>query len=157
MIRTAVVILTLGIVLCRPVAAKVYKYIDDKGYTCFTNDLYMVPENKRPTVIEHKENPITQTSSIIKRTAERGPMIQSQPSPATNTQKNYLKAEYQELIYEKEFLDNNRSFQKRRIKRKYRHRPHITKLLKKEQQIIERLAQIIDRLQEIEEELKVSK
>ncbi len=155
--RTAVVILTLGIVLCRPVAAKVYKYIDDKGYTCFTNDLYMVPEKKRPAVIEHKENSITHTSPVINKTVERTPVIQSQSPSATNPQKKYLKAEYQELIYEKEFLDNNRSFQKRRIKKKYKHRPQITKLLRKEQQIIERLAEIIDRLQEIEEELKVSK
>ena len=157
MIRTAVVILTLGIVLCRPVAAKVYQYIDDKGYTCFTNDLYMVPENKRGAIIEHKENPITHTSPVINRTAERASVIQPQPPPATNPQKKYLKAEYQELIYEKEFLDNNRSFKKRRIKRKYKRQPHIIKLLRKEQQIIERLAKIIDRLQEIEEELKVTK
>jgi len=87
MIRTSIVILVLGIVLCRPVAAKVYQYIDDKGYTCFTNDLYMVPENKRPAVIEHKENPINHTSPVINRTTERASVIQSQPPPATNTQK----------------------------------------------------------------------
>jgi len=157
MVRTSIVILVLGIVLCRPVAAKIYQYIDDKGYTCFTNDLYMVPENKRPAAIEHKENPINHTSPNINRTAERASVIQPQLPLATNPEKKELKIEYKELVYEKEFLDNNRSFQKRRIKRKYKRRPHITKLLRKEQQIIERLAQIIDRLTEIEEELKVSK
>ena len=53
-----------------------------------------------------------------------------------------IKAEYNRLLEEKKKLDNNKSFQKRRMKRKYKHRPYIKELIKKEQQIINRLEEI---------------
>ncbi len=53
-----------------------------------------------------------------------------------------LKAEYNRLLEEKKELDNNKSFQKRRIKRKYKNRPHIKEMIEQEQQIIKRLKKI---------------
>ncbi len=53
-----------------------------------------------------------------------------------------LKAEYNRLLEEKKELDNNKSFQKRRIKRKYKNRPHIKEMIEQEQQIIKRLKEI---------------
>jgi hypothetical protein len=61
--------------------------------------------------------------------------------------KSELEAEYQALLKEKEALDNNASFQKRRNKKKYQNRPYI-------QELVAREAEIKKRLMEVERELK---
>ena len=53
-----------------------------------------------------------------------------------------LEAEYNRLLQEKRELDNDKSFQKRRKKRKYQNRPYIKELVEKEQKIINRLKEI---------------
>ena len=50
-----------------------------------------------------------------------------------------LAEEYAVLVEKKRELDNNKSFQKRRKKRKYKHRPHIKKLVEEEKRIEELL------------------
>jgi len=53
-----------------------------------------------------------------------------------------LEGEYKALLEEKMKLENDKSFQKRKIKRKYQNRPYIKELIKKEQRINERLEEI---------------
>lgn len=53
-----------------------------------------------------------------------------------------LEEEYNRLLEEKKILDSNKSFQKRRKKRKYKNRPYIKELVEKEEKIIKRLKEI---------------
>jgi len=65
-------------------------------------------------------------------------------SALTGTTASYqsLKTEYNKLLEEKKELDNNKSFQKRRMKRKYKNRPYIKEMIEKEEQIIKRLEEL---------------
>jgi hypothetical protein len=65
-------------------------------------------------------------------------------SALTGTTDSYqsLKTEYNRLLEEKKELDNNKSFQKRRMKRKYKNRPYIKEMIEQEEQIIKRLEEI---------------
>lgn len=60
----------------------------------------------------------------------------------TTASSQSLKAEYSRLLEEKKELDNNKSFQKRRMKRKYKNRPYIKEMIEQEEQIIKRLEEI---------------
>ena len=63
-----------------------------------------------------------------------------------NTHCEKLEKEYAALLERKQALDNNKSFQKRRKKRKYKHRPHIKKLVEEEKRIVEMLEMTRKRL-----------
>ena len=115
-----ITILILGIImLSGSAAAKIYRYIDDKGQVNFTDDLSAVPESKRDAVTEHEEIPSTYTppSTRTNKSAQTSPS--RHPSPKTSQseeklqQKQQLETEYQELLKEKKALDNNKAFQKR--------------------------------------------
>ena len=137
---SCIAILMMGIMLSGPATAKIYRYVDDNGQVNFTDDLSIVPERKRAKVTEQEEIPSTYRPPAITRSTGS---VTVTPSPQSNEKlqkKQQLEAEYQELLKEKEALDNNKSFQKRRKKRKYKHRPHIKELVEKEQQVIQRLA-----------------
>ena len=55
---------------------------------------------------------------------------------------NEMEEEYKTLLEEKKKLENDKSFQKRKIKRKYQNRPYIKELIEKEQRLNERLEEI---------------
>lgn len=147
---SCIAILMLGIMLSWPVAAKIYRYVDDNGQVTFTNDLSSVPESKRAKVTEQEEiqgayhppaTTIPTRGYTVTPTYQNNEKIQ---------QKQQLEAKYQELLKEKEALDNNKSFQKRRKKRKYQNRPYIKELVEKEHHIIQSLAKLELELKEFE-------
>ncbi len=135
--------------------AVIYQYIDDSSQVHYTNDLSSVPSDKREGVVKFKEY----KSNAVPENPSSGFRSPSPPSNAADftrkslslknrEHKKQLEAEYNTLLKEKEDLDNNISFQKRRKKRKYQKRPYIQELIKKEEQIINRVS-------ELEAELKV--
>lgn len=151
---SCIVILILGIMLSGSAAAKIYRYVDDNGQAVFTDDLSSLSESNRAKATEHDEIPSTYTSPSTTRAIGSGPTTSPEASPSKSSQnqekkrqKQQLESEYQELLKGKEALDNNVSFQTRRKKSKYRYRPYIIELEKKEQQITQRLT-------ELEQELK---
>jgi hypothetical protein len=44
------IIMVIFLWACKPCAAQVYKYVDEKGVPCYTDDYYRVPEKQRPDV-----------------------------------------------------------------------------------------------------------
>lgn len=136
--------------------AAIYQYTDESGQVHYTNDLSSVPTEKLDQVTETEETesgpsaspsptypnieyPILQNAQALenKRLMEKK---QAQ-------KKAELEAEYEALLKEKEALDNDESFQKRREKKKYKNRPYILELVTREAEINKRLA-------EVERELK---
>ena len=103
----------MGIMLSGPAAAKIYRYVDDKGQVNFTNDLSIIPEKKRDKVTEQEEIQGTYHPPAT-RSVRRVPVTPSSQNNEKFQKKQQLEAEYQELLKEKEVLDNNKSFQKRR-------------------------------------------
>lgn len=143
-----IAILIMGIMLSGSATAKIYRYVDDNGHTNFTDDLSTVPKSKCAEVTEHKETPTTYTSPSTRAPESVRTSPSQHPSQTTSQnkerllQKQQLETEYQKLLKDKEALDNNKAFQKRREKRKYWNRPHIKELVEKEQQIIQRLKEL---------------
>jgi hypothetical protein len=64
-----------------------------------------------------------------------------------------LETEYGLLLKEKSALDNDAGFQHRRHKNKYKHRPSIEALVKKEGDIKKRMAEIESEIKNIESQL----
>lgn len=140
-------ILVLGIMLSEPATAEIYRYVDDSGQLNFTDDFSTIPESKRPKVTEQDEIPSTYHPPAIPKSIESAPVTPSPPEKVPQSEekleeKKQLEAEYKALLKEKESLDNNRRFQSRKNRNKYKYRPYIKRLAKKEQQVIKRLAEV---------------
>jgi monoamine oxidase len=150
----ALAIVLMGISAATSEAA-IYQYTDENGQIHYTNDLSSVPAEKLNQVTEIEE---TESEEISPAPAYSGaiyPLLRNSQSESDKKRKREqaekkarLQAEYETLRKEKEALDNDASFQKRRNKRKYQNRPYIKELIARE-------AEIQRRLKEIEQELKM--
>jgi hypothetical protein len=134
--------------------AAIYQYVDDDGQVHYTNDLTTVPADKLDQVTESEETESDSTPPAPSYSGPKYPLLQQDPAAealklerARLEKKERLQAEYEALLKEKEALDNDESFQKRRTKRKYQNRPYI-------QELIAREAEIKQRLLDIEQQLK---
>jgi hypothetical protein len=147
----AVVLLGISVATSEAI---IYQYSDDSGQVRYTNDLATVPNDKLDHVTEIEE---TESDPATPSPAYSGPIypllrdMETAEDRAREREraqkKSELEAEYQALLKEKEALDNNASFQKRRYKKKYQNRPYI-------QELVAREAEIKKRLMEVERELK---
>lgn len=131
--------------------AEMYRYVDNQGVVHYTNDLANVPEDKRSSVSEESEyqndSPDVATpKKIAPAPMQRAPFTTDLPSGSLKTdrakQKAALEAEYKSLVLEKAAIDNDASFQKRKNKTKYKHRPYIEEKVKTEEQLNQRLSEI---------------
>jgi hypothetical protein len=148
--RLCAVIFVIGLIWPGSIFAKVYRYVDSEGQERFTNDFSTIPADKISGVTESDEIQPDDSIPPAQFPAHVAPSLSSIKKASKKEalqKKKALEEEYNVLLKAKEALDNDKSFQKRRKKRKYKHRPYIKELVKKEAQIIERLA-------EVEEELK---
>lgn len=147
--RIWVIIFMIALIWSAGVSAKIYKYVDKNGMVTFTNDFSTIPADKMSEVLQYDE--IQQDDSI-----PPAKLPSSVSSPLHSENKTYqkealekkkaLEKEYSTLLKEKKALDNNKSFQTRRKKRKYQNRPYIVELVKKEGQIVKRLAELEETL-----------
>lgn len=150
-------LLILVLLMFGTAAAKIYRYVDDKGQVYFTNDLSTVPADKLDGVTVHEEyistavppSPAKPQPRVYEPAARLPSQIQAERR-ARLKEKEKLESEYNALIKEKEALDNDKSFQKRRKKRKYKHRPYIQDLIKKEKYLNQRLAELENELKPYE-------
>jgi hypothetical protein len=151
--RIWMIIFMIALMCPAGVSAKIYQYVDKNGKVAFTNDLSTIPADKISEALQYDEIQHDDAIPPVKL-----PSFDSPPLPSANKvyqkealkKKKALEKEYSALLKEKQALDNNKSFQMRRTKRKYKHRPYIKALVKKENQIIKRLA-------ELEGELNIDK
>ncbi|MDA3916568.1 MAG: DUF4124 domain-containing protein [Deltaproteobacteria bacterium] len=137
------IIFMIALIWPAGVSAKIYQYVDKNGMVTFTNDFSTIPADKMSEALQYDE--IQHDDSIP---PVKSPSSVSPPLPSANKayQKEALEKEYSALLKEKQALDNNKSFQKRREKRKYQNRPYIEELVKQEKQIIKRLAELEGKL-----------
>lgn len=134
-------------------SAAVYQDLEYGGAAHYTNKSSEMTADKLPDAVDLKKA----TSKPLLETQVRfygDPMVRITVAQEENQrrealsknglkqQKAMLEKEYYRLLSEKLALDKNKSFQKRRIKRKYKHRPYIQEMMKKEWQIKDRLMQI---------------
>ena len=147
--KTTVSALLIGLFLWGTSEATIYQYTDDKGEVHFTNELSTVPADKLDKVTSTPETESVNQPPPAPYTGPEYPLLQQAPSQeaiaekrAQLKKKQALEAEYQTLLKEKEAIDNNKSFQSRRNRYKYKHRPYIIELEKKDAQIKQRLADI---------------
>ncbi len=134
--------------------ADIYQYIDDTGQVRYTNDLSSVPVDKQGAATRMPETPAQPAPSPRPSGPVVYPLLENLPSSeelarkqAREERRIALEAEYQRLLKEKKALDDDRSFQKRRIKRKYQNRPYIKEMVAREAAIAQRLAEIEHLLQ----------
>ncbi len=135
--------------------AVIYQYTDDKGEVHYTNDISSVPQDKLKDLTTTAETKDDKTPPAPEYTGPTYPILQKAAADAAKKKqekerlekKQALEAEYNTLLKEKQAIDNNKSFQARRNRYKYKHRPYIIALEKKD-------AELKQRLSEIEEELK---
>jgi hypothetical protein len=147
--RIWMIIFMIALIWSAGVSAKIYQYVDKNGKVTFTNDLSTIPADKISEALQYNE--IQHDDSIP---PAKLPYFDPPPLPSENKayqkealeKKKALEKEYSALLKEKQALDNNKSFQKRRTKRKYQNRPYIEELVKKESQIIKRLAELEGKL-----------
>lgn len=150
--------------LAASASAEIYQYKDDKGVSHYTDEFSRVPVDKQTDVEVIPEIPYDssqdvrvlpyddmQTRRLIDEVERR--RRQAIRIEVLKQRKEELEKEYQELLAEKSSLDNNKSFQKRRMKKKYKHRSYIRELIKKEQRINDRSAELEAELKEIESQL----
>ncbi len=139
------IIFMMALIWSAGVSAEIYKYVDKNGMETFTNDLSTIPADKISEALQYNE--IQHDDSIP---PAKLPSFDSPPLPSENKayqkealeKKKALEKEYSALLKEKQVLDDNKSFQTRRKKSKYKHRPYILELVKKEKHIIRRLAEL---------------
>jgi hypothetical protein len=145
-------------------SAAVYQDLENGGAAHYTNELSEMTADKLPDAVELKKvasKPSLKTQvSLYDDPMPRITVAQEESQRREALQKNGLKQrkemlerEYHQLLGEKLALDKNKSFQKRRIKRKYKHRPYIQEMIKKEWQIKARLMQVEAELKMIESQL----
>ena len=129
--------------------ATIYQYVDDQGKVHYTNELSSVPADKLDQVTEMEE---TSSDDVPPAPKYSGPIypLNQQPLAAEvqakqrerQQRKQQLEAEYQRLLKEKEAIDDNQSFQTRRHKYKYKHRPYIIALEKRDAELTKQLADL---------------
>lgn len=128
--------------------AVIYQYTDDSGQVHFTNDLASVPAEHLDQVTEIEETESDSTAPAASYSGPIYPLLQDQSAEDRAREreraqrKAELEAELETLLKEKEALDNNESFQKRRNKTKYQNRPYIQELVAKEKRIKQRLMEV---------------
>jgi hypothetical protein len=142
---TVFTLVFLSLLFFESASAVIYQYVDDNGDTCYTNDLSSVPADKLDQLVEIEEAesaPVTTRRSYSGPTYPRLNNTQAEDrkkQQKRKEEKEQLEAEYAALLKEKEAMDNDESFQKRRNKRKYQNRPYIKALVAREVEINERL------------------
>ena len=151
--RFLLLIVLIWLVWPQCIPAKIYRYVDSDGYQRFTNDFSMIPADKRhEATVVHEE---IQTDDSIPPARQPEPSFRPRPAGSESPKKQHLEKrealqeEYDTLLKAKEVLDNNRSFQKRKQKRRYKHRPHIKALVEQEAQIIQRMEEIQEALEKL--------
>ena len=137
------IIFMMALIWSAGVSAEIYKYVDKNGMVTFTNDLSTIPADKISEALQYDEIQHDDSIPPVKLPSSVSPPL---PSADKAYQKEALEKEYNALLKEKQALDNNISFQKRRKKRKYQNRPYILELVKKEGQIVKRLAELEETL-----------
>lgn len=150
------------------VNAEIYRYVDENGVPHFTNDLSTVPEKKIPEITEGTEYKSSETDNKafeLRKSGQSRPRTHRHDYSEENrkqealrkqnlkAQKEALDAEYRTLLKEKAEIDGNEGFQKRRDKNKYKHRPHIEALVKREEELKKRLAEIEAEIKRIESQM----
>lgn len=148
--KTTTILTLLFLVLFWGISgATIYQYEDDNGQVRYTNDVSSIPSDKLDQVIKIDETKSEQPASTPVYTGPIYPLNNLGPSAEERAKqreqakrKAQLEAEYERLLAEKEALDNDKSFQKRRYKRKYQNRPYIQELVKREAWLIQRLADL---------------
>ena len=133
------IIFMMALIWSAGVSAEIYKYVDKNGMVTFTNDLSTIPADKISEALQYDEIQHDDSIPPVKLPSSVSPPL---PSADKAYQKEALEKEYNALLKEKQALDNNISFQKRRKKRKYQNQPYILELVKKEGQIVERLEEL---------------
>ena len=133
------IIFMMALIWSAGVSAEIYKYVDKNGMVTFTNDLSTIPADKISEALQYDEIQHDDSIPPVKLPSSVSPPL---PSADKAYQKEALEKEYNALLKEKQALDNNKSFQTRRKKRKYKHRPYILELVKREKQIVKRLAEL---------------
>lgn len=146
-------------------SAEIYRYVDDNGISHFTNDLSTIPENKLSQVVEEIEYKKTPTNekwgesrkgnysspsdqnSDPEEDIRKAEALQKKRSKAV---REALEAEYQRLLKEKAAINDNEAFQKRKVNPKYKHRPPIEAIGKREEEIKKRLFEIEAEIRNIE-------
>jgi len=126
--------------------AEIYRYVDERGQPHYADDLAKIPADKRSTVTVHESYESDPAASVQPTFPVRpAPVVMPTTKPSQvekRRQKENLMAEYHALLQEKQALDNDKGFQKRRKKRKYKNRAYIKVLVEKETHLIERIADI---------------
>ena len=151
-----------GALLCMigAASAEVYQYVDEEGVTHYTNDMTMVPVDKRSGVTEYPEiqtepgtenqiHPHANSNVQIRAVEEEAQERRGLREKKLKEQKMELEREYEQLLIERSAIENDTSFQKRRTKTKYKNRPYIQELIKREQQINARLVEIEAKMKKI--------
>lgn len=103
-----ILLIFCGLILGFPgmLSAELYKYYDQKGSLCFTDDLSMVPPDQRPAVETIYE---IQTKPEDSLAPDAEPAAKSNPGPAINTEvslKSELEQESLQLGVIKKQLDD---------------------------------------------------
>jgi uncharacterized protein YgiM (DUF1202 family) len=159
--------------LASPAWAEMYQYVDKQGITHYTNELTDVPADRRSDVTEHPEvqtEPLPKSvlRSLHKTEAEvRATQQRAARKAALQKRRNLrikelkhkkaaLNNEYQQLLKEKSALDNNKSFQARKNRYKYKHRPYIVAMVKREQQIRKRLVELEAQMKQIDTQIQIA-
>ena len=145
-----VMLFFLGVIFWGRADAAIYRYLDDAGQERYTNDLSSVPPDKLGRVTERGETesadvPASPSQSYSRPSApqqDAAAETRKREEAAQRQKRKTLEAEYQTLLKEKEALDSDKSFQKRRNKDKYRNRPYILELKEKETGIKKRLSEL---------------
>lgn len=142
------VLVFLSFLIFNSAGAVIYKYVDDEGTARYTDDPATVPADKQDQVTEIEE--AESTASVPKRShyVSTYPLLNNPDNEILKEQrereekKEQLETEYAALLKEKEAMDNDKSFQKRRNKRKYQNRPYIKELVAREAEINQRLKEL---------------
>lgn len=135
----------------------IFQYVDDNGVSNYTNVFSRIEEKYRDNLI------ITEEIKI--NGMDGGGQFLSGLNPAENKTRNVerikpdnivdankkalrkvLEDKYAILLSEKASLDTNKSYQKRKFKRKYKHRPHIVEMSKRETQLDAMLNEVENQL-----------
>lgn len=141
-------IITAGILVSGLAFATIYKFTDDSGQVQYTNVLSSVPADKLKdiTELEEYESDVPERSYPSSEPTSPSPNQVDSDKEALivkkREQRKKIETEYNTLLKEKRDLDNNKSFQKRRKKKKYQNRPYIQELIKKEDQLLNQLSEL---------------
>ena len=146
-----------------PVQAQIYRYVDDDGVVRFTDDAVKIPAEHAPKAIvlpsvkiqpdavetsgEPVPTPASETKAIPSLIQEEA-VPRERPETRT-TRIQQLEQEYGQLLKQKQVFEENRSYQKRKIKRKYKHRPSIKAKIDAERKIDQRMQEVASQLDQL--------